>query len=108
MQLISTLRSDLSTAMKARDSAKVKLIRSLLNAIDNASAVPAMDTVEAVGIYEGDGPRRSVEREQVRSILKDEIDERNTAAGLYNDLEAIARMRQEVRMIEGYLAVFQG
>jgi hypothetical protein len=54
MQLISTLRSDLSTAMKARDSAKVKLIRSLLDAIDNASAVPAMDTVEAVGIYEGD------------------------------------------------------
>jgi hypothetical protein len=44
----------------------------------------------------------------VRSILKDEIDERNTAAGLYNDLEAIARMRQEVRMIEGYLASFQG
>jgi uncharacterized protein YqeY len=84
MQLISTLRSDLSTAMKAQDSAKVKLIRSLLNAIDNASAVPAVDTVDAVGLYAGDAPRRSVEREQVRSILKEQIDERNTAAGLYS------------------------
>lgn len=94
--------------MKAQDSAQVKLIRSLLNAIDNASAVPAVDTVDAVGIYAGDAPRRSVEREQVRSIPKDQIDERNPAAGLYNDPAAIQRMRQEVRMIEGYLAVFQG
>jgi hypothetical protein len=44
----------------------------------------------------------------VRSILKDEIDERNTAAGLYNDPEAVARMHHEVMMIEGYLAPFQG
>jgi uncharacterized protein YqeY len=108
MQLISTLRSDLSTAMKAQDSAKVKLIRSLLHAIDNASAVPVVDTVDAIGIYEGDAPRRTVEWGQVRSILKDEIDERNTAAGLYNDPEAVARMHHEVMMIEGYLALFQG
>jgi uncharacterized protein YqeY len=108
MHLISTLRLDLSTAMKAQDSAKVKLIRSLLNAIDNASAVPVVDTVDAIGIYEGDAPRRTVEWGQVLSILKDEIDERNTAAGLYNDPEAVARICQEVMMIEGYLALFQG
>jgi uncharacterized protein YqeY len=108
MQLISTLRSDLSTAMKAQDSAKVKLIRSLLHAIDNASAVPVVDTVDAIGIYKGEAARRFVEREQVLSILKDEIDERKTAAGLYNDPEAVARMHHEVMMIEGYLALFQG
>lgn len=106
MQLIYTLRSDLTTAMKAQDSAKVNLIRSLLHAIDNASAVPVVDTADAIGIYEGEAPRRSVERDQVRSILNDEIDERKTAAGLYNDSEALARMHHEVSLIENYLADF--
>jgi uncharacterized protein YqeY len=108
MQLISTLRLDLSTAMKAQDSPKVKLIRSLLNAIDNASAVPVVATADAVGIYEGDTPRRSVEREQVLSILKDANDERKTAAGLHNAREAVARMQHEVMMMESYLKNFQG
>jgi uncharacterized protein YqeY len=84
------------------------LIRSLLHAIDNASAVPVVDTVDAIGIYEGETPRRSVEREQVLSILNDEIDERKTAAGLYKDPEAVAKMHHEAMMIEGYLAPFQG
>jgi uncharacterized protein len=104
VQLLSTLQTDLSTALKSKDSMKVSVIRSLLSSIGNAGAVPLASTTDAVGLYAGDSARRSIGNEEVKRLLEDEIAERNDAASAYTDPAAIERMKREAALIEEYLA----
>lgn len=104
MQLLTTLRSDLTEALKARDSVKVSVIRSLLSSIANAGAVPLSTATEAVGVYAGDSARRSIETEEVKRLLEEEIAERTGAASAYTDPVGIERMQTEAGLIEDYLA----
>lgn len=104
MQLLTTLRSDITSALKARDSVKVSVIRSLLASIANAEAVPHSPSTDAVGVYAGDAARRSIEVEDVRGLLEEEKAERTGAAGEYTDPAAIERMHREAALIEGYLS----
>lgn len=104
MQLLSTLQSDLTAALKSKDSVKVSVIRSLLSSIANASAVPLAATTDAVGLYAGDSARRSIESEEVKRLLEEEIAERTGAASAYTDPAAIERMQREAGLIEEYLA----
>lgn len=104
MQLLSTLQSDLMSALKARDSVKVSVIRSLLASIANAGAVPLPTGTDAVGVYAGDSPRRAIETEEVKRSLEEEIAERTGAATAYTDPIAIERMQREASLIREYLA----
>lgn len=104
MQLLTTLQSDLTSALKSRDSVKVSVIRSLLSSIANAGAVPLSNTTDAVGVYAGDSARRSVETEEIRRLLEEEISERTGAASVYTDPVAIERMQREAGLIRTYLA----
>lgn len=103
MQLLTTLQSDLTEALKARDSVKVSVIRSLLSSIANAGAVPMPTGTDAVGAYAGDAVRRSVGTEEVKRLLEAEIAERTGAASSYTDPAAIERMREEAGLIRDYL-----
>ncbi len=105
MQLLTTLRSDLMSALKASDSAKVSVIRSLQASIANAEAVPLSPSTDAVGVYAGDAARRSIGVEDVRRLLEGEKAERTGAAGEYADRAAIERMHREIALIEGYLSL---
>lgn len=103
MQLLSNLRSDLTEALKARDSVRVSVIRALLSSIVNAEAVPPPTGSGAVGVYAGDAARRSIETEEVKRLLEEEIAERTGAASAYTDPVAIERMQREARLIREYL-----
>ncbi len=106
MQLVTTLQSDLTAALKARDSVKVSVIRSLLSSIANAGAVPFSTATDAVGLYAGDSARRSIDVGDVRRLLEDELAERAGAASSYIDPAAIERVHREALLIREYLASF--
>lgn len=93
------------SALKASDSAKVSVIRSLQASIANAEAVPLSPSTDAVGVYAGDAARRSIGVEDVRRLLEGEKAERTGAAGEYADRAAIERMHREIALIEGYLSL---
>lgn len=103
MQLLTTLRSDLTAALEARDTVKVSVIRALLSSIANAEAVPLPNGSDAVGIYAGDAARRSVETEEVKRLLEAEVAERTGAASVYTDHAEIERMQREAGLIREYL-----
>jgi hypothetical protein len=75
-----------------------------LSSIADAGAVPLSTTTDAVGVYGGDSARRSIETEEVKRLLEEEIAERNGAAGAYTDPGAIVRLQREARLIREYLA----
>lgn len=103
MQLLDILQTDLTAALKARDSVKVSVLRALLSSIANAGAVPLSIGTDAVGVYAGDAARRSVETEEVKRLLEEELAERTGAASAYTDPVAIERMQREASLIEEYL-----
>ncbi|CAN5810659.1 hypothetical protein BH23ACT4_BH23ACT4_02570 [soil metagenome] len=104
VQLLANLQSDLTLALKARDSVKVSVIRSFLSSIANAGAVPLSPPTDAVGVYAGDSVRRTVETEEVRRLLEAEMVERIEASSAYTDRAALERMQREAHLIEEYLS----
>lgn len=71
------LRRSLMTARKQRDTVRVSALRSALAAIDNAET-PDEDAIVSLGGAEV--ARRVLSDEQIRSIVRSEIDERLSAA----------------------------
>ena len=90
---ISTrLRGDLTAALKARDSVTVAALRSALTALDNAGAVEApaswVEGTEhvagaAAGVGSTDIARRALTENDVRAILRSQIEEHARAASRY-------------------------
>ena len=108
--LDSTLRADLTAALRARDQVRVDAIRSALAAIANAEAppvpVPDSSAEPVVGrLVEHD--RRRLRADEVRRILQAEVDERDRAAEEYGRLgrhEEAGRMVAEAEVLRSYLA----
>jgi uncharacterized protein len=96
------LAIELRAAMKARDGVAVAVVRSLLSAIDNASAVPMTKSQ-----YPGDGApsevaRRELTAAEVDQVLAVEAEERRLAAEDYErrGLQKQAdTLRQTIRII---------
>jgi uncharacterized protein len=106
-QLRARLAPDLHAAIKARDGPRVAALRSLIAALDNATAV---ELGSPRGQRLGDSaevPRKWLSDEDVRTVLAREMDERRDAAlalekhGCY---EEAALVRAELEIIEGYAA----
>lgn len=79
------MRRDLTPAMRDRDMPKVRALRSALGAIDNAEAVPTTaraGAIEAaaVGVGATETARRELTDADVRDVLQQEVDERESAA----------------------------
>jgi uncharacterized protein YqeY len=103
--LQTRLRNDLRAAMKERDAVTTLTLRSLLEAMDNACAVPM--TAEHVQVYgrSGDVTRRVVTEDEYAGILRREADSRQAAALEYERLgrsEAAAQVRAELDVVLRY------
>ena len=109
------LRADLTAALKARDSVTVAALRSALTALDNAGAVEvsaskAGGTEHIAGAAAGVGStemaRRELSENDVRTILRSQVDELSRAAGEYGRMERddiAQRLRSEAGVLASYL-----
>ncbi len=105
-QLRHQLGTDLRQALKARDAIAVSALRSLLAALDNASAVPITEAhVPTIG-RAGDLPRRQITARDSEAILRAEADALTAAANEYDRLgrpDESARKRAELAIVARYL-----
>jgi uncharacterized protein YqeY len=95
-EIYARLRADLTAALKARDPVTVAALRSALTALDNAGAVEvpaskAGGTEHIAGAAAGVGStemaRRELSEDDVRTILRSQVDELSRAAGEYKEDE---------------------
>lgn len=82
--LISRLRDDLLDARKSRNAITADAIRSVLNAIDNAGAIPIPENSSLT-----EAPRRELTQEDINTIIKDEINELHQAAEQLKDSDPL-------------------
>lgn len=113
----TTLRRDLTAALKARDSVAVAAIRSALAAIDNAEAPPADGagprTVEgehiagsAAGLGATEVEPLHLTRADLRAIVETEMRERSDAAREYERIgrhDEAQRVRSEADVLSRYV-----
>jgi uncharacterized protein YqeY len=112
----TSLRADLTAALKARDQVAVTALRSALAAIDNAEAVPAdhpsssfsgnEHVAGAASLGATEAARRDLTEADLRSIVEQEVRERAVAAQEYEQLgrdEHAQRLRAEAEVLSRYL-----
>jgi uncharacterized protein YqeY len=109
------LRADLIAAMRAQAKDELRLLRTLIAAIDNAEAVPIATEgavtppsgTRAFGDSSGEVPRREIDSATLDALLGTEADARLAAASFCeqhgHDAEA-ARLRNEAELIARYRA----
>ena len=100
------LNGDLLLAMKAKDIIAISALRSVLSALDNASAVPASTVAAPVFGRNGDVPRRDLSDTDCQSIISAEVSARARAVEEYTRLgrdDVAARLRAEQAVIERYV-----
>ena len=105
------LSADLRTAMRARDRVRVRVVRDLMSAIDQAGAVP-VDTPRSstdpplVGLGAGEVPRRRLDLAAVTALLDDDRRERREAAARLRDVgrpDAAAALDAEAAIVDDHL-----
>lgn len=113
----TSLRNDLTTAIKARDRVAVAALRSALAAIENAEALPVEEptatrtgnehvVAAAIGAGAAEAERRHLTDNDIRSIVENEIEERSSAAGEYERAgrgDAAERLRAEAAVLSRHL-----
>lgn len=109
------MRTDLTAAMKKRDTLAVGVLRSALGAIDNAEAVdvslaPRPDSgviAGAVrGLHSAEVGRRELTDAEILDIVRAEIVERRAAADDYHargHQDHAARLRAEADVLHRYV-----
>jgi len=112
MQLREQMKVDLIQAMKARQSATVATLRSVLAAIDNAEAVPVSDEstmpVEPVMGKRNEVPRKLLSAHDIQQIIQNEVDERRENGLKYAQLGRKAeaeRLQTAAALLATYLRV---
>ena len=111
----TVLRASLLAARKKRDSTRATALRSVLSAIDNAETpdtvvVHARASGVVAGAVAGPGAtevaRRELSEEQIRDLVRSEIDERRIAADQFTaggQGERADMLRAEVAVLAGLL-----
>jgi uncharacterized protein YqeY len=118
--LTEQLRADLANAMRARDLATVRVLRTLLSAIANAEAQPNTDATTptslrfdggiagaTAGVGAADVVRRELTEGDILAVLTAERDERLASADALSAggaIEAADDVRAEAAVIDRYLA----
>ncbi|MEM7118911.1 MAG: GatB/YqeY domain-containing protein [Chloroflexota bacterium] len=113
MLLKQQIKSDLKSAMKARDREQVTVLRVLLGEIDNAEAVDASlaadhpKAIEALPVgKQFEVPRRLLTEADIEAILQRELDERLAMLETYTRLgqtSAAQALQLEANVIARYL-----
>jgi uncharacterized protein len=101
------LRADLKTAMQARAADEVRLLRSLIAALDNAEAVPSESTYvpRAFGDPGAEVARLQLDDKAIDGLLAAEAAARIAAAADYErhgKAEEAQRWRHEAELIARY------
>jgi uncharacterized protein YqeY len=106
------LRRRLLVARKDRDAARASVLRSAMSAIDNAETldepVPSAGAIadSAVGIGAADIARRFLSENEIRVLIRGEIDERHDAAAQFaqaGHADRAAAIRDEAAVLSGLL-----
>ncbi|WP_390348511.1 hypothetical protein ACFJIS_13225 [Variovorax boronicumulans] len=100
------LSGDLLLAMKAKDSVAISALRSVLSALDNASAVPASTVPVPVFGLNGDVPRKELSDMDCQEIIGTEIGAWSLAAQEHERLgngDEAALLRAQKAAIERYM-----
>ncbi len=99
---IANIRNDLLQARKQRDVVKSQTLLSVLNAIDNASAV---DVLPDSGVTEV--ARRELSVEDVRQVIRSEANEIREALEIYRGVDAkqVAELDVKLAVLNEYLEV---
>jgi uncharacterized protein YqeY len=103
--LATRIRADLAEALRGRDMARAKLLRTTLAAIENAEAVEGVSSVEGIAGY-GDVGRRTLTDEDVAGIISREVDEWQFALSEYVRIgqdEKASTLRYELDILRGYI-----
>ena len=101
------LRTALSAALKQRDAPLAAVLRATLAALDNAEAVPIQDHDHGslaleqtpIGVGAREATRRELSDEDVERLVRAEMEERQSAARVYEragEHERARRLRHEV------------
>jgi hypothetical protein len=107
----SRLRTDLRSAMVAKDPSRVRVLRALITALDDAQAVPVGDqhlryAVHAFGDRSAEVPRLRLTEEDVQRVLAHEAAARTAAAAemrRLGDDERAQNLDREAALTVGYL-----
>jgi uncharacterized protein YqeY len=106
LSTLSLLRGDLEKALRSRDRVEISTLRTLVAAVENATAVEVETSVEPKLGLGHDQPRRAVSDEDVAEIILSERDELVDAATRYRDLglvEEVVDLERRARIVERYL-----
>ena len=107
LSLAEQLKRDLHAAMKAREPVRVATLRTLISALDNATAVEVDRALVPMEGHTPDVPRREVSEDEQLAILRTEAAGRQRAAAHYEELgkaDEAARLRAELAVITEYVA----
>ena len=106
LALVARMRADLTAAMKDRDEAAMRALRTALAAIANAEAPPTDGRVTYVRGHSVDVPRLELTEGDVVRILRHEIDDRRdtveTISPHGKELE-IDELMAEIVVLERYV-----
>ncbi|MET0565958.1 MAG: GatB/YqeY domain-containing protein [Acidimicrobiia bacterium] len=103
--LRTRIHDDLAQAMRDREMARVKVLRTTMSAIQNAEAVEGVASVEGVVGY-GDVQRRSLTDDDVIEIIVREIEEFEGSVAEYRQVGQTERaegLQMELEVLRGYL-----
>lgn len=104
--IVGRLKADLRAAMKAREQVRVGTLRTMLSALDNATAVEVDRSGLPMQGYTPDVPRRDVSEAEQLDILQREAEGRRSALQQYESLgqaEVVARLRAELDVFTDYV-----
>ena len=102
------LRADLKSAMQSKASAEVRVLRTLIAALDNAEAVPReldSNLPLVFGDPAGEVARRHLDAAAIDALLQTEAESRLAAADDYERHgrgDEAARLRDEAQLIARY------
>ena len=106
MPIRQRLKADLAAAIRAKDAARVAVLRTLMGAIANAEAVELDPTQPREVQGRAEVPRRRLSADDLSRIVRREADDRWGAADEYERRgrpDEAARLRRDAEVVERYL-----
>src|SRR3954462_11119316 len=106
MSLVARLKADLTNAMKAQDTLRVATLRTMLSALDNATAVDVDPSYVPLQGMTPDVPRKELDEADQLAILLAEADARRRAIEQYEKIgkhHEAAHLRAELEQFAAYL-----
>jgi uncharacterized protein YqeY len=105
LTIIDRLRIDLLEARKERNQLIVSTLQAVISAIDNASAVPASESIGTLGVGSTEAPRRELSKQDIEEIIENEIIELQHAIAQFEGAKTpyVDELGSKINILEKYL-----